>query len=60
MDYLSLKDKPQIITILQKNNENMKDKIFYSDYVYDINKEGQREHRIIFVTGNLTCVNFLS
>lgn len=53
MDYLSIRNKEEIITILQKNNEMMKERIFYSDYVYDINKEGKREHHIIFVTGNL-------
>jgi len=50
-DYLALRKNPVIVKMLQKNKEDIGETTCFSDYMFRINSRENREHRILFITG---------
>ena len=49
-DYLSLRDKPAILKLMAKYNDDLQNAQCYSDYMIRINSKENKEKRAILIT----------
>ena len=49
-DYLSLRNKPVVLKIMAKYDEDKENDRCYSDYMIRINRKENKEKRVIFIT----------